>query len=200
MAQISAARVAPEKAVFPTRPAVDSFGRSLTEKLMATYWGKLRDPRWQRRRLEVMSAAGFKCQCCGAEDKTLNVHHKLYRKGASPWEYESDELQCLCENCHADQHQEQEDLDRVLLPLPRGVWAAFCAAYAAGDIDPGEVYMAREYDRESHADGLVARLCSFLPMEKKLEAAMLIAALSDENSEARPIFEKYRHVFGNGDE
>jgi 5-methylcytosine-specific restriction endonuclease McrA len=52
----------------------------------------LRDPRWQRMRLKVMERDGFACKACLAEDKTLNVHHKFYRRGAKPWEYDESSL------------------------------------------------------------------------------------------------------------
>lgn len=68
------------------------------------YWELLRDPRWQRLRLEVMEEADFACAQCDAKDKTLNVHHRIYRKNADPWDYELSELQCLCEDCHEKEH------------------------------------------------------------------------------------------------
>lgn len=67
----------------------------------SSYFEKLRDPRWQKKRLEVMQAADFHCEICGDGEHTLNVHHKTYFKGREPWEYESKQLACLCESCHA---------------------------------------------------------------------------------------------------
>jgi len=67
-----------------------------------TYYEKLKDPRWQKKRLEVMKAASFKCQVCGAEDKTLNVHHGYYSRSLEPWEYPDNTLWCLCEECHKE--------------------------------------------------------------------------------------------------
>lgn len=66
-----------------------------------SYSEKLRDPRWQRKRLEVMDRDSFRCRRCGCGSKTLNVHHLIYRKGAEPWDYPSDHLRTLCEECHA---------------------------------------------------------------------------------------------------
>jgi hypothetical protein len=84
---------------------------------MTTYSEKLKDPRWQRRRLHMLEAAGWKCSGCQAEDKTLHVHHKLYRKGADPWEYSDDELAVLCEGCHGRDHAARDLLDSVLVNL-----------------------------------------------------------------------------------
>lgn len=65
-----------------------------------TYSEKLRDPRWQRKRLEVMQRDDFACQFCEAKDKTLNVHHVEYIKGREPWEYDNLYLITVCEECH----------------------------------------------------------------------------------------------------
>ena len=67
---------------------------------MNAYQKKLLDPRWQRRRLEVLSLAEWECSDCGASEKTLHVHHPRYIKGREPWEYTDDELVVLCEDCH----------------------------------------------------------------------------------------------------
>lgn len=65
-----------------------------------TYAEKLKDPRWQKKRLEVMNAARFECEWCGEKESELHIHHPAYRKGAEPWEYEARELACLCRKCH----------------------------------------------------------------------------------------------------
>lgn len=69
-----------------------------------SYSALLKDPRWQRKRLEVMQADGFTCQCCFRKDKPLNVHHKKYIQGAMPWEYDTRDLITLCEECHERYH------------------------------------------------------------------------------------------------
>lgn len=75
-----------------------------------TYGELLRDPRWQRKRLEIMNRADFACEECGDKTTTLNVHHKIYLKGAKPWEYENVELECLCETCHEATHHLRDAL------------------------------------------------------------------------------------------
>lgn len=67
---------------------------------MAAYWEKLKDPRWQKKRLEVLQRADFKYENCGTSDKTLHVHHGYYARGVEPWDYEDETLWCLCEECH----------------------------------------------------------------------------------------------------
>ena len=70
-----------------------------------TYQQKLRHPFWQKKRLELLNLAGWMCQQCKAVDKPLQVHHKNYRKGLNPWEYDLCELESLCEHCHAEEHR-----------------------------------------------------------------------------------------------
>lgn len=64
------------------------------------YLDLLKDPRWQKMRLKIFERDNWKCQYCGSTNKTLHVHHKLYKKGCNPWEYEDTFLITLCEKCH----------------------------------------------------------------------------------------------------
>ena len=75
------------------------FGGFFTPKNM-TYSEKLRDPRWQKKRLEIMNRDAFQCCDCRSKTETLNVHHAFYRKGADPWDYDNEWLITLCEPCH----------------------------------------------------------------------------------------------------
>ncbi len=60
-----------------------------------------RDPRWQRRRLEILQRDGWMCSKCSAADKTLEVHHLFYTgRGRAPWDYPAWCLVSLCEDCH----------------------------------------------------------------------------------------------------
>lgn len=62
------------------------------------YRQKLKDPRWQKKRLEVFQRAGWKCEACGEETETLHVHHLAYR--GEPWEAKDEDLESLCAECH----------------------------------------------------------------------------------------------------
>jgi hypothetical protein len=66
-----------------------------------TYWEKLKDPRWQKKRLEIMQRDEFKCGRCNRSDVTLSVHHRIYRKNCEPWEYTDEDLTTLCQPCHS---------------------------------------------------------------------------------------------------
>lgn len=69
------------------------------------------DPRWQKKRLEILSRDRFVCLGCGAADKPLHVHHLYYCKGRSPWEYPNWALETRCEDCHAPESQTLRDPD-----------------------------------------------------------------------------------------
>lgn len=76
--------------------------------MKTTYSEKLKSPKWQKKRLEILNIHGFKCDICKAEDKTIHVHHRFYIKGREPWEYDNDVFQVLCERCHNSHHKESE--------------------------------------------------------------------------------------------
>lgn len=76
--------------------------------IMKTYSEKLQDPRWQRKRLEIMQKDQFKCVYCNAIDKKLNVHHRYYVSGREPWFYPDWSLVTLCDSCHSGYHQHSE--------------------------------------------------------------------------------------------
>ncbi|RKX33291.1 MAG: hypothetical protein DRP64_21040 [Verrucomicrobia bacterium] len=81
------------------------------------YSRRLADPRWQRKRLEIMSRDGFACLCCGSEDRTLHVHHKRYaRNGGKPWSVPSEWLETLCEECHEARTKYDKKHGRGLTP------------------------------------------------------------------------------------
>jgi len=64
------------------------------------YAEKIKDPRWQKRRLEILERDKWTCQECGDTTTTLHVHHLYYEKGKEPWEAEDNSLTTLCEACH----------------------------------------------------------------------------------------------------
>lgn len=85
-----------------------------------TYAQQLKDPRWQKRRLEILSKADFRCVNCDAKDKTLHVHHKIYRKGCLAWEYADEDLESLCEDCHEFETLVRAELNELLGRLSSG--------------------------------------------------------------------------------
>jgi hypothetical protein len=78
------------------------------------YREKLKDPRWQKRRLDILNRDEFRCRLCNAGDETLHVHHKHYSYWKDPWDYKDNELITLCEDCHEKHHS------KSLYPVPEG--------------------------------------------------------------------------------
>ncbi len=79
------------------------------------YLDKLKDRRWQRKRLEIMQRDNWICTQCRNSDNSvqLHVHHKKYgwkdyfkRIPADPWECLDADLVSLCEPCHSNHHGE----------------------------------------------------------------------------------------------
>lgn len=72
------------------------------------YSDKLKNPIWQKKRLEILQLRGFKCELCSCETKELHVHHRFYIKGRNVWEYDNDVFQVLCCDCHEKEHKKKE--------------------------------------------------------------------------------------------
>jgi len=69
---------------------------------MKTYSEKLKDPRWQKKRLQIFNRDKFTCKLCGDTETTLHVHHKEYISGNDPWDYPNKLLVTICEHCHKE--------------------------------------------------------------------------------------------------
>jgi 5-methylcytosine-specific restriction endonuclease McrA len=84
-----------------------------------TYSMKLRDPRWQKKRLLIMQRDGFKCLFCGSETKNLQVHHVVYKR-RDPWDYPDYLYQTLCDGCHeARQRLTDKAVDTVRIAVAK---------------------------------------------------------------------------------
>lgn len=71
------------------------------------YQDKWKDPRWQKKRLEILKRDEWRCQSCNDEKETLHVHHLTYLEHfENPWDYPDVYLITLCEHCHRDSHRE----------------------------------------------------------------------------------------------
>jgi 5-methylcytosine-specific restriction endonuclease McrA len=83
------------------------------------YSEKLLDPRWQKKRLEIMQRDGFACFWCGDTKTTLHVHHEMYL-GDDPWDTPDECLITLCSDCHSINHLGLTALEKTLLDSLRG--------------------------------------------------------------------------------
>jgi len=85
-----------------------------------TYSEKLKDPRWQKKRLEIMQRDEFMCQLCQETEETLVIHH--YKYSGEPWDVEDKYLMTLCESCHESEHRDMKEnkklLDESMAGLP----------------------------------------------------------------------------------
>ena len=93
-----------------------------------TYSEKLKDPRWQRKRLEILNRDNWTCRFCGETKNTLHVHHSWYERGREPWEHEPECLITLCEECHKTEGEIRSQEEQRLLYVLRS------CAFSADDI------------------------------------------------------------------
>ena len=84
-----------------------------------TYAEKLKDPRWQKKRLEIFQRDQFRCMECFSDEKSLQVHHKAY-KGKDPWDTPNDFLITYCEGCHKNEEEKLKALGELFIKLMRG--------------------------------------------------------------------------------
>jgi 5-methylcytosine-specific restriction endonuclease McrA len=78
------------------------------------YREKRQDPRWQKTRLDVFCRDDWRCVDCGAQHRTLHVHHTYYVPFHDPWDYPLDCFKTLCEPCHDAHHGQGERLTESL--------------------------------------------------------------------------------------
>lgn len=69
---------------------------------MIPYSEQLKDPRWQKKRLEILNRDEFKCVQCDDDKSQLHVHHVYYLKGKYLWDYPDFLLVTVCKTCHSE--------------------------------------------------------------------------------------------------
>ncbi len=79
---------------------------------MSKWSEQYKDPRWQKKRLEILERDEWRCQWCHSEEKQLNVHHNYYKDNAKVWEYGGIVLTTLCHECHERAHRVVENMFR----------------------------------------------------------------------------------------
>lgn len=100
------------------------------------YAAKFKDPRWQKKRLEILSRDNFTCQICFDNKSTLNVHHRWYAENAEPWDYSARALVTLCEQCHEEETIRLRFMQRDLVSILKEAGAMsqqfyeLCCAFA----------------------------------------------------------------------
>lgn len=137
-----------------------------------TYAEQLKHPNWQRKRLVVLEAAGWKCTSCSAADTTLHVHHKRYIKGRMAWEYDDAELVALCEGCHEADHSDREILDEILAKADHTAPVQAAISLLGG-------YFSGSYCLSGNLPGAAEAINSSIFLVGRLAAQLDIVALAD---------------------
>lgn len=189
------ARVAPERQIHHL--LADSFicggqGDDMAEKRL-TYFEQLKHPKWQRKRLEVLEIAGFECEDCGSNEKTLHVHHRQYFKGRMAWEYGNEELAVLCDECHEMAHSVDDRLKQILAVTGSNDALAMVAGFYAHAQILDSAFMC---DVEQHHAwgfflGLLAGIAVHVDAKGLAAGASAMLAHASENSEAFPKYDAF---------
>ena len=77
------------------------------ETTKKSYSEKLKDPRWQKKRLEILSRDNFTCLLCDDTETELHINHLQYT--GEPWDAPNEFLETLCKHCHKLKHYISEE-------------------------------------------------------------------------------------------
>lgn len=110
-----------------------------------TYAEKLKDPRWQKKRLFILERDDWQCQLCFDTETTLHVHHLSYDK--NPWDVPEENLVAYCEHCHLVAESLKEVHNAELRSITKkkhddGSITFFAFAFAE---DIGDIVLIYEY-------------------------------------------------------
>lgn len=70
----------------------------MSEVKKISYFKKLQHPKWQQKRMQVLTRDNFTCLICKSKEDMLEVHHEVY--GKEPWDIDIKHLKTLCFRCH----------------------------------------------------------------------------------------------------
>jgi len=106
-------------------------------KITTSYAEKLKDPRWIKKRVEILERDDWVCQNCGEDTTTLHVHqlhvhHTCYKAHINPWDYKKELLITLCETCHKKEH---DKVNGHFKDVERAVQDAKETGYLISDIE-----------------------------------------------------------------
>ena len=83
---------------------------------MKSWSEQYKDPRWQKKRLELFEENQYTCVMCGQKEEQLHAHHVKYDYKKKVWEY--DDLLCLCDTCHTNIHIHKSLINKELEENP----------------------------------------------------------------------------------
>ena len=81
------------------------------------YSEKFKDPRWQKKRLEIFKRDGWACRYCFDADSMLAVHHTFYKPNYDPWDYPDASLITLCKSCHEAETELRGEANSILIAV-----------------------------------------------------------------------------------
>jgi hypothetical protein len=151
--------------------------------MTGVYAEKYKDPRWQKKRLEILERDGWKCKLCGNKNNTLHVHHFYYERNKDPWDYPNDALVTLCEFCHEEEPAARKENEDNLLEFLRhkrflsfDIEALQMYIYWNGITTDNVFVLARKAQENHGADGKIEE--DIKP--KKLKPPKLCFSFDDE--------------------
>lgn len=124
------------------------------------YSEKLKDPRWQKKRLEIFERDDFCCQSCFDSESPLSVHHRYYEKSLDPWEYPMEALVTLCEECHQLEFESQYEINKKLIRAIRA------AGFLSPDIE--HIIKGLELFKLPHAPDVTASMFEWVLLNHAL--------------------------------
>lgn len=80
-----------------------------------SYSEKVKDPRWQKKRLHILARDEWMCPMCGNKEFTLVVRHRRYLSDKEPWDYPNELLITLWEACHGYARESMPGAERFLI-------------------------------------------------------------------------------------
>jgi hypothetical protein len=83
------------------------------------YADKLKDPRWQKKRLKILERDNWACRGCNDTKNSLAVHHLKYFPDKDPWECPDRFLMTLCEECHRQEREHRPYVEQAMLEYLR---------------------------------------------------------------------------------
>jgi len=84
-----------------------------------TYSDKLREVKWQQKRLSILLRDGWKCRDCGNPNPELGleVHHCYYLAGVHPGDHPDEAMLSLCHPCHQIRQPREQALHLVMAKI-----------------------------------------------------------------------------------
>jgi hypothetical protein len=128
------------------------------------YAEKLKNPRWQKKRLKILERDGWACQKCFDNESTLVVHHRLYLTRTEPWDYPDELLITLCEDCHEN---ETNSVDSICKTLVNEVRSNFLSS------DIIDLSLGFHELKLQHSPGVVASVYGWALSESNIQSQLI---------------------------